>query len=72
MELKILRIKARMSQAEAAEKVGVNQATVCCWERGEYKPKPASVAKLAEIYGVSEVTILNAVKEAAKEAKKND
>lgn len=71
MELKILRIKARMSQAEAAEAVGVNQATVCYWERGEFKPKPVFVAKLAELYGVSEAKILKAVDEAVKEAKLN-
>lgn len=71
MELKILRIKARMNQAEAAEKVGVTQAALCDWENGKYKPKPASVAKLAELYGVSEARILKAVDEAVKEAKQN-
>ena len=71
MELKILRIKARMNQAEAAEKVGVTQAALCDWENGKYKPKPVFVARLAELYGVSEAKILKAVDEAVKEAKQN-
>jgi transcriptional regulator with XRE-family HTH domain len=63
MELKILRIRAGMSQAAAAEKLGVSQAAVCSWEKGDYKPSPAQRDKLAEAYGVSLAEIVKALEE---------
>lgn len=71
MQLKIMRILARLTQAEAAEAVGVNQSTISDWEKGEYKPSPAAVAKLATIYNVSEAEIIKAVQEAAENAEKH-
>lgn len=71
MQLKILRILARMTQAEAATAVGVTQAALSDWEKGKYKPSPAAVAKLATIYNVSEAEIIKAVQEAAENAEKH-
>lgn len=61
MNLKVLRVMANLTQAEVAEKLGVNQATVSGWEQGQYKPSAASVARLAEAYGVSVHEILKGV-----------
>lgn len=61
MNLKVLRVMANLTQAEVAEKLGVNQATVSGWEQGQYKPSAASVARLAEAYGVSEAKILKGI-----------
>lgn len=61
MNLKVLRVMANLTQAEVAEKLGVNQATVSGWEQGQYKPSAASVARLAEAYGVSVHEILKGI-----------
>lgn len=61
MNLKVLRVMANLTQAEVAEKLGVNQATVSGWEQGQYKPSAASVSRLAEAYGVSEAKILKGI-----------
>lgn len=61
MNLKVLRVIANLTQAEVAEMLGVNQATVSDWERGQYKPSAASVSRLAEAYGVSVHEILKGI-----------
>ena len=61
MNLKVLRVMANMNQAEAAERVGVSQGVVSDWERGQYKPSPASISRLAEAYGVSVNEILKGI-----------
>lgn len=61
MELKILRIRARLSQAEAAEAIGVNQAALSRWEIGKTKPTEENVKKLAEVYGVCPDVVRKAV-----------
>lgn len=63
MNLKILRVMAKLTQAEAAEKVGVNQATISDWERGNYKPSAASISKLAVAYNVDAFDVLKAVED---------
>ena len=69
MQLKILRVMAALTQAEAAAEVGVNQATISDWERGEYKPSPEAVAKLARVYSVTEAKIVKAVEATVRKAK---
>lgn len=61
INLKILRIRADLTQAEAAEVAGVSQSVVSDWENGKYKPSPAAREKLAEAYGVSLAEIVKAV-----------
>ena len=61
MELKILRIRARLSQAEAAEAIGVNQAVLSRWEIGKTKPTEENVKKLSELYGVCPDVVRKAV-----------
>ena len=72
MQLKILRILAKLTQAEAAAAVGVTQAALSDWEKGKYKPSPAAVAKLAAVYNVSEAEIVKAVQAAAEDAEKQN
>ena len=61
MLLKVLRVLARKTQAEAAFECGVSQVTVSKWESGKYKPSASSRAKLAVAYGVSVAEINEAV-----------
>lgn len=68
MELKVLRIRANLSQAETAEKVGVTQANVSLWEKGEHKPGKDIREKLAEAYGVTMEVLEAAIAEDWKEA----
>lgn len=69
MRLKILRLMANLTQAEAAAAVGVTQAALSDWENGKYKPSPAAISKLAEVYRVTEAEILKAVEDAILKAK---
>lgn len=69
MRLKILRLMANFTQAEAAAAVGVTQAALSDWENGKYKPSPAAINKLAEVYRVTEAEILKAVEDAILKAK---
>lgn len=61
MLLKVLRVLARKTQAEAAFEVGVSQVTVSKWESGKFKPSASSRAKLAVAYGVTVAEINEAV-----------
>ncbi|MEE3458264.1 MAG: helix-turn-helix transcriptional regulator [Candidatus Faecousia sp.] len=61
MLLKVLRVLARKTQAEAALEVGVSQVAVSRWESGKLKPSASSRAKLAAAYGVSVAEINEAV-----------
>lgn len=61
MLLKVLRVLARKTQAEAALEVGVSQVTVSKWESGKFKPSASTRAKLAAAYGVTVAEINEAV-----------
>lgn len=61
MLLKVLRVLAKKTQAEAALEVGVSQVTVSKWESGKFKPSASARAKLAAAYGVSVAEINEAV-----------
>jgi transcriptional regulator with XRE-family HTH domain len=50
-EIKELRVKMDLSQAELADKVGVSQPLVSQWERGKIGPSPDQLKKLAEVLG---------------------
>lgn len=69
MELKILRIRARLSQAEAAEAIGVNQAALSRWEIGKTKPTEENVKKLSELYGVCPDVVRKAVEDRNEDLK---
>lgn len=47
------RIKAGLSQAEVAERMGTTQPAIAYWERGAQRLRSDVVARLSEILGVS-------------------
>ena len=51
--LKAARVNVGLTQAEAAEKLGVASSTIRNWEKGCSFPKPPQIMKLCELYGVS-------------------
>lgn len=53
LTLKVLRVKADMTQDEVAEKVGVNRSTYGKWEKYESFPNAVQFIKLAEIFKCS-------------------
>lgn len=53
LSLKGARVNAGYSQKDAAEKLGVSNATLCSWENGESFPNVKYVDKICELYGVS-------------------
>lgn len=59
-KLKKLRLEARLTQKEAAEKIGVGQPTVSMWENGESKPRIDMLPIIAEAYGCDVKDIFDA------------
>ena len=51
MAFKNARIKAHLTQQEAAEKIGVHQTAIAAWETGRARPRTAKLIKVCEIYG---------------------
>ena len=48
MNIKSLRTGQKMTQAELAEKIGVDQTAVSQWETGQTYPKASLLPKIAE------------------------
>lgn len=57
------RKKAKLTQAEVAEKLGISDAAVCQWEKGETMPTASRLLQLAELYKCSVDKLLKADKE---------
>lgn len=55
--LRVLRLKKQLTQAELAKLVEVEQSTIARYETGEYKPKIAIATKLAKIFGTTVETL---------------
>src|SRR5579875_3611975 len=51
--LEIARHKQHWSLEEAAQRIGVDRATLSRWERGESKPRAVNLRQLCEAYGMS-------------------
>ena len=51
MNIRDLRKSAGLTQVQLAEKVGVAQATVAEWERGDYYPRASIIPALAAALG---------------------
>ena len=58
-DIKELRKKAALTQAELAEAVGVTQSTVSQWESGTAFPRADKLPKLAEVLGCSVADLFN-------------
>ena len=64
--LSALRRSNGYTQQDVAEKLGVSNKTVSCWERDAYSPDIATIPALAELYGVTCDEILRAKRAPAK------
>lgn len=51
--IKTLRNQFELSQKQLAEKLGINQASVCRWELGTALPDTKNLLLLSEIFNVS-------------------
>ena len=51
--IKVIRMKANLSQTELAEKLAVTQGAISQWETGESLPRAELLPKLAKILGCS-------------------
>lgn len=51
--IKEIREELEITQAELAEKVGVDQSTVAYWESGRYLPSTANLLKLSQVLDCS-------------------
>ena len=52
VSLKSARVNSRLTQAQVAEKIGVNPATVLAWELGRTEPKITQYKQLCRLYGI--------------------
>lgn len=59
MRLRSLREIAGLSQAQLADEVGVSQAAIGQWERGEFMPRRRNVIALAKALGADVELLLN-------------
>lgn len=57
ISLKAARVNARLSQTEAAQKMGVSRSTIQNWESGRTAPNVVQADKLYEIYGLPQDAI---------------
>ncbi|MCP2337522.1 helix-turn-helix domain-containing protein [Actinomadura rupiterrae] len=69
-ELKRLREGRGLSRGEVAERLGTSETTVFRYEKGQHRPKPADVAALLDIYGVTDRAVREELLEMAKDARK--
>lgn len=51
ISLEAARINAKLTQKEAAEKLGVSEQTMVYWERGDRQPNVKMAEKLCDLYG---------------------
>ena len=51
-EIRRLRIKHAMTQAELANAIGCKSITITFWETGRLAPKLPNIKKLAQLFGV--------------------
>jgi len=53
--LKLLRTKAKLSVQETADRLGVSDQAIYCWETGSRQPKISDLPKLAQLFAVKRV-----------------
>ena len=59
MDFALARKRLGMTQAQVAEKLGIDQSTVAGWEQGRWKPAVQSLPRVAAFYGVTVDELLN-------------
>ena len=66
--LKEFRQKARITQKEAADLIGVDERTVRRWESGETNPSLADIPKIKEAYRLTQSQVMALISKPAKES----
>lgn len=61
MALKLLRIKAGLTQQEMADKLGLDQTTISAWEVGRATPTVKSIKKLATVLNVTTEEVIESL-----------
>lgn len=51
--LEAARRNVKLTQMEAAERLGISNSTLCNWENGKSFPDALQIQKICELYGVS-------------------
>lgn len=51
--LKAARVNAKLSQKEAAAKLGISNKTLCSWEKGKTFPDQPMIEGICVLYGVT-------------------
>lgn len=52
-QYELMRLRAGLSQVDAAKKLGVTQSTVSFWENGIHRPNAKVLHKISHLYGVT-------------------
>lgn len=52
------RLRARLTQSQAAEKIGVDPITIIQWEKGSNTPTKRNLEKAAGVYGCTTSDLL--------------
>lgn len=58
-KIKAMRTKAKLTQGELAEILGISQQSVSLWERNEYFPSRITIVKLSNYFNVSVDSLIN-------------
>jgi len=52
-KIMFLRRKKKMTQAQFAKRLGINQVNITCYENGRYQPSLQMIVKIADVLEVS-------------------
>lgn len=52
ISLEAARVNAKLTQKELAEKLGVSNATIVNWEKGNSEPNLTQLRKISELSGI--------------------
>jgi len=69
MNLKELRESRKLSRMQVMLQVGLWPNRLCEYENGKHRPRPATVAKLAACYRVSQAAIRDCIEATLRERK---
>ncbi|KXU12295.1 Phage protein [Streptococcus oralis] len=58
MTLKMLRVRANLSQEEAAKKLDISPSTLSKWEHGKSFPDVPNISKIEELYDTTYSNII--------------
>lgn len=62
--LKDIRVNAKLTQCDVAEKLNISQVAVSQWEKGICSPQLDRLQQLAKLYGVSTDDVISACEQA--------